>query len=480
MLTVVALTFVGAAQAACLLRQAPTRDGVRVELEAQAEPLSCRLMSFSSQGPPLSAKAWIEDESGRRRRLPKDQLVRSAEGLQVAAPDLMPGGRLEIEVEVPGEDLVVMIGDFEPLPAVETHLTRSLLLDEKHPGWAFADPTLGSTLTETRTLGPDGATRVELPGVAARDWVQLRPGSFTLMAPATDISITVGPGVTESRVSGGWRFDAPAGGSVRYCIRAVGADLVIPDQRTFVAGTEWHFRQVSLPEPAVPVRLAGMRDRVQLRQLLYDEVRALVRGALPATDPMRPRQLNRAWRSGWASDVEKALILQRFLWQEKIGAEWVMTGSAPDPVTLTGYDTLLLRTSIDGDELWLDPSCDSCRPGEIGTRWMGQPAVGPVREVPKQPGRLTRKLSLVGESFTGHFLASGAAGLYLREAAGAVPDDQRPAAIAAALGMPGATLDRLEGLDEAGADVTVVLQGPSAKDPFPPGTSPWEGGWADE
>lgn len=474
------LLFVAAAHALCILRQEATKDGADIEVEARTEPLPCRTMTLESSTPGVTVKGWIVTRDGRKRRLKKDHVVAFDGGVAIGAPELVDGDTLHLQAKIPGSDLLVTIGPRAELPPPEqTHVTRRVALDPKHPGWGFADPTLASTVTETHTIHPDGARTWTDKGAKAQDIVKVAPGSFTLFVPEADVDFTVSPGVTESRDNGGWRFDAPQGGEVRYIVRAAGLDLVIPDQRTWLAGTDSYFAAASLPEPAVPMALLPLRDKGEIANALYDEVMDLRDGVLPGTNPLRPRGLNHAWRSGWATAVERGLILHRLLLQEKITAEWALTGQAPDPRTLTGFDTMLLRIKLGADWTWVDPTCVSCAIGELSPRWMGKDAVGAVDRIPKLPGTLTRTLVITGDRFKAKFVATGAAAVWLREVNGGALPEHRGAALAAAVGMGGGTLGSFDGLDQFGANVTIEVEGGDPpKDPFPDGT-PWDGGWKD-
>lgn len=474
------LLLVAAAHALCVLRQAATKDGAEIEVEARTEPLPCRQMTLESSAPGMTVKGWIVTREGRKRRLKRDHIVPFDGGVAVGAPELVDGDTLRLVATIPGDDLLVTIGPSQELPPPEqTHVTRRVALDPKHPGWGFADPKLAATTTETHTIRPDGARTWTEPGAKAQDIVRLAPGSFTLFVPEADVDFTVSPGVTETRDNGGWRFDAPQGGELRYLVRASGLDLVIPDQRTWLAGTDSYFAAASLPEPAVPMALLPLSDKGELANALYDEVMELHDGSLPGTNPLRPRGLNHAWRSGWATPVERGLILHRLLLQEKIPAEWSLTGAHPDVRTLTGFDTMLLRIKLGAEWIWVDPTCTSCALGEMSPAWMGKPAVGAVDRIPQLPGLLTRTLVIAGDRFNAKFVATGAAAVWLREVNGSTIVEHRGEALAAAVGMKGATLTRFEGLDQYGVDVTIEVEGGDPpKDPFPDGT-PWDGGWKD-
>jgi hypothetical protein len=289
-----------------------------------------------------------------------------------------------------------------------------------------------------------------------------------------------GAGVGVEAAPGSIRFVAPEGGEVRWRALEVGGVGVIPDIDTFVRGLEWRFARVSLPEPAVPVSLHGIADREALFDGILALARALRADAPPGHDPLRPRPLMRVVSSGWATSVERALVLHRLLLQERFAARWVLTGPHADPTTLTGYDRMLVTVEVDGETRWIDPSCAECAPGEVSVALLGCAAIGGAPQVPSAPGHLARRLRIVGDRFEATFDASGAAARWLREAVASVESDRRDATLAEHLGMPGAAVGTIDGLTTLGAPVHVSLSGTRApRDPFPHGEPPWSGGWAD-
>lgn len=510
-----------AAAARCAVeRQALPDGGLRLVVAAQAEPVGCRTVTLRSDAP-LEVKAW-QKGAERKRRLRGDHLrLLPGGGWEIGAPGLRVGEALEIEVGVAGGTLSVELAPADrtappPPPGLRREETRTLLLDDKHPEWGFADATLAVTRVDVTLQGAipagwtlavpadatvidagglrpvpaglraeaalDGARTVrwEVPGAAPRGFERIGPGALTLSSPGVAWVTRAGPGVTEEAVPGGVRFVAPEGGDVRWRVQGVAGRPVIPDAETFVRGLDRRFADASLPEPAVPMWLKPEGDPRVVATSLYEEVRALVLGALPGGDPLRPRQLNRAWRSGWATAVERGLVLHRLLGQERIPATWALTGEHADPVTLTGYDAVLVVATVDGEPMWLDPACVVCAPGEISTRWLGKPALGGVPEVPSAPGRLVRRLSLAGEHFEATFEATGAAAVWLRERAAEADVERRAGHLAEALGMPDGVVTRVEGLGERGAPIALTATGPRApRDPFPPDATPWSGGWGD-
>ncbi len=538
--------FAPPAHAACAVDQVKSDEGVEIAVRALQEPVGCRTVTLTSDRP-LEVEAYVWSPEERRTRLKADHLrALPGGGWEIGAPELVPGGWIHLRVAVPGDALDLRLApapepDLRVLRADETH---TLTLDPRHPGWGFADRArartrvqlalglpadapdqvlpLPSGVIELDTGGlptvphgvklPAGTTEARVTytvkGAAPQGARTLAPGSLTLVGPDVTWRTSVGPGVRVGEVEGGVRFEAPEGGAARWRVERAGDAAVIPDVGTFVAGLDWRFARVSLPEPAVPMELRGKRDRAELFADLLAAVRGLRDGALPGADPLHPRQLNKAWRSGWVTPVERALVLHRFLGQERYRAGWVLTGEDADPATLTGFDHLLVTAYVEGELRWIDPTCAVCAPGEIGTRWLGRPAIGvdvtsgnedagqketartasapmsPLPEgatVPRAEGRLERSLTLQGERFRARFVARGAAALWLRERIVGVEPAARGMRLGEALGMPDAALVEAAGFGEAGAPITVELDGPRPPlDPFPgPDATPWAGGWGD-
>lgn len=468
------------AEAACAVQQEPIRAGVRFQIAAIEEPIRCRTVTVLAPNPPV--KAFVLDPAGRRKRLLRDHFRVVPGGVEVGAPELRVGGALVLEVAVPPDQATLMLAPApaHPVRAAETHEVRMIALHAKHPGWGFADPKLSATRTEVHRVGPDGASVWEAPGAAAQGIVQVAPGSFTLLAPAVQFATWASPGVTASRVKDGMRWDAPDGGEARWRVIGVGPDSVIPDGSTFLAGIDWRFSQASLPEPATPVRFRALKDREQLVRGVLAEVRALTDASLPGADPLRPRPLLRAWQSGWATSVERGLILHRMLGQERIPAAWALTGTDPESHTMTGYDAMLVVATVDEHERILDAGCRVCGIGEFSTRWAGKPAMGVLERIPKAPGTMKRTLSLNGETFKVRFEAAGAAALWIREIAAGIERARRDERLAEELGMPGARVLNAEGIEATGKPVVVELEGSaSPRHPFAEGEEPWEGGWVD-
>lgn len=462
--------------AACQYLQAPTPDGALLTITAVAEPLSCRRITLRATGTFGDVDVRVGKKKVRR-----DHVVARADEVEIGLPELVPGDVATVAIQLAGDNLEVSLGEPPPraVRAAETHTTWTVGVDPKHPGWGFADPKFATTVREVATLGPDGHSREEVAGALAQGRMTIPAGSFTLDIPGGEMSGWGGPGVRVERVRTQLRFVAPGGGEIAWRVSSVAGAPIIPDGRTYIEGLDWRFRQVSLPEPAIPVRYASVTDKEALARSLYADVQALAPGWLPTLDALHPRQLNGAWRSGWATPVEAGLILDRILKQVPLISAWVLTGVAPEKLTLTGYDRMLVAARIGDRDVLLDPACPVCAFDEVSTRLVGKPAIGATDVVPLSAGRLTRKLTLAGTEFAASVQAEGAAALWLRELAYGLGDARRAEVLAAALGLEGARISTVEGLDELGAPVHLELVSPRPPRPVFEADPPWVGGWED-
>jgi hypothetical protein len=413
--------------------------------------------------------------------VPKDHVRVVGNTVEIGLPELRVGQEARVDVTVAGDQLEVLLGELPPAPApAETHVTVEVALDPKHPGWGFADPAFATTTRTTATFSPDGRTQEVVGGAPPQGVETLAPGSFSLVMPGGRLAAWASPGVTVSYSTTGVRWDAPQGGEARWRVASAAGEPVIPDAKTYFEGLDWRFTNASFPEPAVPAALASERDPEALIRALYGEVRALLPGWLPGTEALRPRPLNRAWRSGWATSVERALILHRMLGQSRILAGWLLTGAEAEYLTLTGYDYMLVAARIGERDVLLDPTCPVCAFDEVSTRVAGHPAVGSATVVPLSPGRLTRTLSLAGEEYQANIVATGAAALYLREQVWGLGETRAAEVLCASVGLPGGVPVEVVGLDVPGSEVRIKAT--SRHSPVAPfdGDPPWDGGWADE
>ncbi len=464
------------ALAACQLMQTATETGTNVLIQGVSEPLSCRRITLTAPDGPPGVTVRVGG-----RRVPRDHVKVIGKRVEIGLPELRVGDEVRIDVTVAGEALEVALGEPPELAhPTESHVNLAVELSPKHPGWGFADPAFAKTKRTTATVGPDGLSSTTVGGAPAQGVERLAPGSFTLDMPGARITAWASPGVTLTYTHTGARWDAPQGGEARWRVSSAAGEAVIPDGNTYRAGLDWRFVQASFPEPAIPAALVAVREPDPLARALFAATQALTPGWLPGSEALRPRPLNRAWRSGWATSVERGLILHRLLEQGRVRAGWLLTGESAELVTLTGYDRMLVAAQVGDREVLLDPDCPVCAFDEVSTRVAGKPALGAASVVPLSEGHLGRVLSLSGQEYKAEVSATGAAALYLREAAYGLGEARRAERLAEAVGLPGAHIDTLEGLEERGAAIRMLTT--SKRPPVPPfeGDPPWLGGWTDQ
>lgn len=480
------LVLITTAEASCRMAQFPTAEGATVLVEAVSEPLSCRRVTLLVPGgdaPGGTGAGGIELAWAKYngRKLKKDHILALPGSIEVGIPELEVGESAEIAVRVAGDGLQVILGEPPPPEPIgsEVHSVWTVSLDARHPGWGFADATLASTAITDIAFNPDGRRESVRNGAPAQGVLKLPPGSFTLNVPGARVVGTGSEGVVVTAKEGGMKWDAPEGGTARWRVSTVAGDVVIPDERTYLAGLDWRWSSVSLPEPAPPNEFRPGKTQRETAQFLYDAVRAMNPASLPGAEPLRPRQLNKAWRSGFGSSVEQSLVLDRLLRQQQVASTWVLSGTEPDSMTLTGYDRMFALVVVDEKTVPLDPYCAVCAFGEVSTTVAGKAALGGLEFAPLQAGRLSREIKLVGTEYQILATLEGAAALWLREklygASGVAVSDR----IGEALGTVGAHVIKVEGVETLGSTITITLT--TTKSVRPPFDSepPWDGGWVD-
>ena len=171
--------FAANAHAGCQLLQTPTVEGTSLRVLGVSEPLSCRRVTLRTKG----AAPTVDVRIGKRK-VPRDHILVTDNEVAIGLPELTVGQEATILVSLPGNDLEVILGTpgHVETPPGETHITWTVTLDEKHPGWGFADPKFASTRKEVAVVGPDGHRSHVVAGAMPQGVLVLDPGSFTLLA----------------------------------------------------------------------------------------------------------------------------------------------------------------------------------------------------------------------------------------------------------------------------------------------------------
>ncbi len=476
------------AHARCAISREAVDDGARIVVEALAEPVRCAHVEVSTSGPTLSVQARHVDAYGRGHRVKGGQLRHlPGHALAIDVPELEPGGRLVLDVAA--SDVQIRLGAPPThTPPGRVDLTREVLLDADEPSYGFVLPRLARTKTTFRweqgdptdplrvpftpgstLIGCEGATCTaggavatsprgqvtwESPGAAPTGADVLGAGTLTLRAPGVRWALHAPPDAEVTELPGEVHVTLPNGGRTSWRAVEVAGTAVTGDAQRMLAGLDWRFARVSLPEPAVPVNLRNIEDRDELLKAVFAEVQGLRHASVVGADALHPRPLLRAWRSGWATSVERALILHRMLTQEKFEVRWVLTGArAPDPLTFDGFDRALVVVTHAGHELWLDPTCVTCAEGEVSPDLAGMPILG-GGEVPYGAGALVRRLALHDADFVVSVRAEGGAATWLREGIAREEEEQRERRLLERAGLPDAHLTAIDGLAADGSALT--------------------------
>lgn len=484
------------AKAVCHVTQTPGTNQTRIEIVAEGLPDHCRNVRLWAPVPLAVSGEWSSVE-GRHSRIPADHIgVVQGGSWEIIVPELQDKGTLQLDIRSPAnhlEGLLVAVG--MEIPPQESAVLRhdqrwTLHTDPKHPGWSFADPKRGWTevqenwellpgaISEALPIPPE-ATAITVQGgrvEAGRVWsegdrvqVQYRiagtPAQGRLQPGVGSVEL-IGAGVVwvldqastaqAKPIEGGLHIDTLAGQKVSFRVASVAGAAVIPDIQTFIAGMTERFRVNSLPEPAVPTWLRAEEEMGVIRDTLYELVRDMPDLLLPNQDILHPRSLNRVWHQGWASPLEKALILHRMLGQERIDAHWALTGPEVDMDTLTGFTTAILFT----EEGMLDPSCGVCGPGQVSTALMRQPLLDMtgVWQTPfYQNGHLHEEITLHDSTFVVKLAATGQATVAFREVVEGVDAAQQAARLLRALGATDGNIVSMTGLDQIGEPIQIEL-----------------------
>ncbi|MCB9684920.1 MAG: hypothetical protein H6738_15620 [Alphaproteobacteria bacterium] len=428
-------------------------DGTRVKLDDQRWEISDRSLSGAA-----SARLHLPDLLGGDRVVLEITRERVAE----APPRTLPAGDVRTD-----EHLTLVVPDGDPQIALypgggsSVRVERFLVVppSEEDRAWPLDAPPEVAVRLQTE---PTGAA--ELVSDPTRQWLRVAasdaPARITVSWEQPDAPTfgERGPYLGDLVVSvdhGEIVWDGDA-----WVLTQVNGRAVLPDRGALVRALDRRFRYAAMPEPGAPVELRGRAPdwdlAADLRPTLAE--RAPV-GAWPS-DPLFPRRLHKARKSGALTPLEATLTVWLYATQLKLDATWALVRPAPEgpghPASPAGFVRPLVRVTVDGESRWIDPSCTVCAPFEVHPDLEDADALGPQVEHtgPVTPGVL--RVSLDGERVAWH--AEGPPALLARLRLQSLPDDQRGRALAALVAGAGATLVSVEGLENAGEPIDVVAR----------------------
>lgn len=293
---------------------------------------------------------------------------------------------------------------------------------------------------------PDGALVLlepsEGPIRVALSWTA--PDAPTYGERAEDERLTVdAPG---GRIA--WEGDA-------WLLVAMHDRPVLPARSALITALDRRFRERALSGPGLPVELRGLDPGWDTAALLRDALHARAVPATHPTDPLWPRRLLAARRSGAVSSTEAALITWLYAEQLGLHADWALVRPAwrgpGAPTSPAGHDRALVRLTLDGEVRWMDPTCAVCAPFELPPEHEGASALGPGidRTPDPTPGRWHVDVRPDAVAWT----LEGPPALLLRRWLAEIPEAERATALAERMAGPGAELLRVEGAADAGAPI---------------------------
>jgi hypothetical protein len=253
-----------------------------------------------------------------------------------------------------------------------------------------------------------------------------------------------------------------------WWVGSLGMRRLVPDRSQLIRALDRRFGRAAIPEPAVPGELRGASGSwdalVALEAAL--ETRAGV-ADLPL-QPLFPRRLVKARRTGALTSVEAALILWLQALQLRVPAAWAVVHPADLGegwhTSAAGYTEGLVAYQLDGETRWSDPGCAVCGPFEIRSELEEASMISPI-------GNHTRaategRMSVRDQNGQRRVELEGPAALRLRQALSRVRPADREAWLASRFGGPDATLVELEGVENLGGPLHLVVAGKTPPPPF--------------
>lgn len=262
---------------------------------------------------------------------------------------------------------------------------------------------------------------------------------------------------------------------------------VLPNRQVLIRALDRRFRSAALPEPGAPTSLRGQPPGWELAEQLRPTLLQRVAVGTWSADPLWPRRLIQARRTGAVTPTEAALIVWLYARQLRLDAHWALIrpadqGPGPEHAP-SGFVHPIVGIGHEQQLRFIDPTCSVCAPFELPPWLEGASALGPGLTETPAPTQGRHRVAVRPSEV--EWQLEGPPALLLRLWLDALPPQERDQALAERMGGPGATLVQAEGIDTPGAPIQALAQRGRGlladplrlPPPHPDGTVwlPWEG-----
>jgi hypothetical protein len=167
-----------------------------------------------------------------------------------------------------------------------------------------------------------------------------------------------------------------------WSLASLGMRRLTPDHRDLIGALDRRFRRAALPEPATPVHLRGMAPDAATAAALRTALQLRAGIGPLALDPLFPRRLVKARKSGALTSVEAALITMLQLGQLGGRATWGLVDPGPprqaSDSTPVGYTEGVVVVSTTDGLRFVDPGCAVCAGYEVRPQLQGTRMLSPA------------------------------------------------------------------------------------------------------
>ncbi len=259
-----------------------------------------------------------------------------------------------------------------------------------------------------------------------------------------------------------------------WWVTAIHGQPILSDRNALLEVVARTALSASVPEPGLPARIRLRSGEEEMIPEIQDLLRSQVRvGGRPGQRSLQARRLLDVRKATFGSEWELALMTARYLRQLRLDALPIPVRPAhiapADPGMPAGFTHAVVRVRMaDGADLWIDPACAVCAPGELRPPLWGADALAEgIERIPEPPEGRRVETVVVQPDGNVQFAVeySGTAALDLRLALLEAPTNRR---IAYLEGQLAGTLSKHSGLTERGVPIRLEGTRQGVLDPPPP------------